>query len=164
MWNENDIPKQDIGHPMTIDDWKIALENANKRIKELEGLKDWVSDMIDFETQVMGAKRPKTPTFPDKKTQDLRAMLIAEEVNETLIAMENNDMVEIADGIVDSIVVLIGAALTYGIDIRPIWNEVHKTNMAKVGGKIREDGKKLKPEGWQPPQIKELLEEQGMKF
>ncbi len=139
MWNKDDIP---------------MYTNFEKK-------KDWVQDMIDFETYVMEAKHPTTPTFPDKKTEDLRKMIIAEEINETFAAMERKDMVEIADGIVDSIVVLIGTALSYGIDIRPIWNEVHRTNMAKIGGKVREDGKKLKPEGWQPPEIKRLLEKQG---
>jgi predicted HAD superfamily Cof-like phosphohydrolase len=79
--------------------------------------------------------------------------LIREEIQETLQAMLDNDLIEIADGIVDSIVVLIGAAVTYGIDIRPIWSIIHKTNMAKKGGKIREDGKQLKPEDWQPPDV-----------
>lgn len=163
MWSENDIPKQDVEYSINIEDWKKALNKANKHIQELENKQDWVQDMIDFETQVMGANHPKTPTFPDKKTEDLRRMIVAEEINETFAAMENKDMVEIADGIVDSIVVLIGTALSYGIDIRPVWEEVHKTNMAKIGGKVREDGKKLKPEGWEPPQIKKLLEEQGYK-
>ena len=38
-----------------------------------------------------------------------------------------------------------------------IWREVHKTNMAKsLGPKV--NGKQLKPEGWEPPNIKAILE------
>lgn len=48
----------------------------------------------------------------------------------------------------------------YGIDLGPLWDEVHRTNMAKVGGKTRADGKILKPDGWQPPRIQELLDVQ----
>ena len=52
----------------------------------------------------------------------------------------------------------------YGIDIRPIWDEVHRTNMAKEGGGSRTDGKIMKPAGWQPPDIAGLLARQdGMK-
>ncbi len=123
--------------------------------------KDWYQDIVDFHEQVMEDKFPKYPYIPDSKLQLLRAKLIKEEITETLEAMLNDDIVEIADGIVDSVVVLLGCAVTYGIDIRPIWNEVHKTNMAKKGGKRREDGKLLKPEGWMPPDIYPILEAQG---
>lgn len=53
------------------------------------------------------------------------------------------------------------AAIDLGIDIKPLFEEVHRTNMLKVGGPTRADGKILKPEGWQPPRIRELLIEQG---
>jgi hypothetical protein len=67
----------------------------------------------------------------------------------------------VADGIVDAIYVLIGAAITYGIDIRPVWQAVHAANMAKEGGATREDGKVQKPPGWQPPDIAGILAAQG---
>ena len=125
-------------------------------------MNQWIEDMKDFEKDVFLKIHPVTPTIPtDKKVRNLRMDLIEEEVNETLWALQENDMVEIADGIVDSIVVLIGTALTYGIDLEEIWNEVHKTNMAKGLGKINENGKKMKPEGWTPPDIKSLLVKQG---
>ncbi len=37
------------------------------------------------------------------------------------------------------------------------WDEVHRSNMAKVGGPIRGDGKRLKPEGWTPPDVAGVL-------
>lgn len=40
-----------------------------------------------------------------------------------------------------------------GVDLRPFYREVHRTNMHKLTGPIREDGKQLKPEGWKPPRI-----------
>lgn len=40
-----------------------------------------------------------------------------------------------------------------GIDLRPFFLEVHRTNMLKTTGPVREDGKRLKPEGWKPPRI-----------
>lgn len=113
---------------------------------------------------------------PTRDRVALRADLIAEEVKETLEALtghevdfviqnhvgrfKKGDMPEIADGIVDSIYVLLGTAIEYGIDIEPIWGAVQKANMAKVGGGIREDGKRLKPEGWEPPPIADLIEAQ----
>jgi predicted HAD superfamily Cof-like phosphohydrolase len=124
--------------------------------------KDWYQDIVDFHREVMGDKFETTPHRPHLKQVALRASLIEEEVDETIQAMTGGSITGVADGIVDSIVVLLGTAVTYGIDIRPIWDEVHRTNMAKKGGPVREDGKKLKPEGWQPPKIKELLELQKL--
>lgn len=122
---------------------------------------DWYEDMQDFHKIVMRDNFLNYPHIPEKKYVELRKSLISEEVKETLDAMDKNDIVEIADGIVDSIVVLIGTAITYGIDIREIWEEVHKTNMAKEHGPIREDGKRLKPEGWKPPDVLSILKKQG---
>ena len=121
---------------------------------------DWYQDIKDFHNYVMEDNFPQYPYIPNKKYKELRKNLILEEIKETINAIDNNDIVELADGIVDSIVVLLGTAVTYGIDIRPIWDEIHKTNMAKKGGKIREDGKRLKPVGWKPPNVSDLLKKQ----
>jgi predicted HAD superfamily Cof-like phosphohydrolase len=91
----------------------------------------------------------------------LRASLIREESKEVTDAIDAGDIVETADGLCDLIYVCLGAALEFGIDLGPIFDEVHQTNMAKEGGPTRSDGKILKPEGWEPPQIRELLERQG---
>jgi len=48
-----------------------------------------------------------------------------------------------------------------GLDLDLFFREVHRSNMAKLGGKVRQDGKILKPPGWQPPRIREMLREMG---
>ena len=123
--------------------------------------KDWYQDIVEFHKEVMLDSFSTTPNIPFPKYVALRHRLIKEEVGETLEAIEDENLVELADGICDSIVVLLGTAVTYGIDIRPIWDEVHRTNMAKGDGVLREDGKRLKPEGWKPPRVAKLLKEQG---
>lgn len=65
------------------------------------------------------------------------------------------------DAVADLIYVALGAAVTFGVNLGPIWSAVQRTNMAKVGGAVRPDGKILKPEGWQPPNVAELLWAQG---
>ena len=71
------------------------------------------------------------------------------------------DMEETADAIGDLIVVLVGMALEYGIPLDRVWEDIHKSNMAKVGpnGKVRRrgDGKVLKPDGWTPPNMEESI-------
>ncbi len=62
----------------------------------------------------------------------LRASLNKEECHETDCAIVNQDLIEIADGIADTIYVLIGAAIEYGIDIQAVFDEVHRSNMSKL--------------------------------
>ena len=91
---------------------------------------------------------------------ELRADLIREEAGETIDAILAGDLVGAIDGLCDLLCVTYGAAVEFGVDLAPFWSEVHRTNMAKVGGPMREDGKRLKPDGWQPPRIAELLDAQ----
>jgi predicted HAD superfamily Cof-like phosphohydrolase len=67
------------------------------------------------------------------------------------------DLVEAIDGMCDLLCVVYGTAAEFGIDLAPFWDEVHRTNMAKAGGPVREDGKRLKPPGWTPPDIAGVL-------
>lgn len=94
---------------------------------------------------------------PAIRRPQLRAELIREEARETIDAILAGDLVEAIDGLCDLLCVTYGTAAEFGVDLAPFWAEVHRTNMAKTGGPIREDGKRLKPEGWQPPRIEELL-------
>lgn len=45
-----------------------------------------------------------------------------------------------------------------GVDLRQFFREVHRTNMHKLLGPRREDGKQLKPEGWKPPRLRAMYE------
>lgn len=63
------------------------------------------------------------------------------------------------DGLCDLLYVTIGGAVDLNINIQPHFNEVHRANMAKLKGPKREDGKQLKPEGWQPPDHQRIMEE-----
>ena len=88
--------------------------------------------------------------------------LIEEESQELAQAIENHDRVEALDALIDILVVTIGAIHSMGADAEGAWREVMATNMAKIDpvtGMVRrrEDGKILKPEGWQPPNLKPYL-------
>lgn len=92
----------------------------------------------------------------------LYTRLIEEECRELSIAFENHDKVEILDALIDILVVTIGAIHSMGADGEGAWKEVIRTNFAKIDsetGKVRkrEDGKVLKPIGWQPPDLKPFL-------
>jgi predicted HAD superfamily Cof-like phosphohydrolase len=89
---------------------------------------------------------------------DMYCALIDEETKELHDALAANDDVEVLDALIDILVVTIGAIHSLGANAEGAWNEVMRTNMAKIDpdtGKVRkrEDGKVLKPEGWTPPDL-----------
>jgi len=97
-------------------------------------------------------------TTPAFARCELRADLIREEAEETIVAIHSRDFVAAADGLCDLLYVTFGAAVEWGLDLQPIFDEVHRANLAKKGGTKREDGKTLKPEGWRPPDVAGQIE------
>jgi predicted HAD superfamily Cof-like phosphohydrolase len=63
----------------------------------------------------------------------------------------------VAREMVDEIYTIIGTAGEMGIDLAEVWDVVHRTNMAKVGGGTDDQGKVLKPEGWQEPDVESAI-------
>ena len=120
---------------------------------------DWFQDVRDFH-KVMDLKIGDKPSVLDYETHTLRENLIREEFEEVIEALNQKNTCQTAKEIVGLIYVLIGTAVSCGIDLRPVWDEVQKSNMAKLGGGKRPDGKIMKPEGWQPPDIEKIIEEQ----
>lgn len=91
----------------------------------------------------------------EKETEEALAKYLAHP------SMEN--LAELADGIVDSVYVLLQLARALGIPFDEHWTAVHEANMSKVmhTGKVlkREDGKVLKPYGWKAPNHWEILKQ-----
>jgi predicted HAD superfamily Cof-like phosphohydrolase len=88
--------------------------------------------------------------------------LIKEEFEELQDGVKLNDRVEILDALMDIIVVTVGAAHSLGVDVEGAWQEVVDNNNSKIDketGKVRkrEDGKILKPDGWQPPNFEQYV-------
>ncbi len=99
--------------------------------------------------------------YPGRLPQaDLYMDLVTEEFNELSEAVNKKDIVETADACADLIWVVEGLMYSLGIDPQTVWDEVAKSNHSKtVEGKLikREDGKVLKPETFQPPNIQRAL-------
>ena len=93
---------------------------------------------------------------------DLYLKLIQEEVDELQTAVDDNDRVEQLDALIDIMVVTVGAVQSLGVDGEGAWKEVMSTNFAKIDsltGRVRkrEDGKVMKPVGWQPPELSKYI-------
>jgi hypothetical protein len=99
---------------------------------------------------------------PSQENVSLYGNLITEEYKEFIEAINNNDEIEALDACMDMIWVILGFCAMKGYNIGGAWDEVVRTNMAKVDpltGKVRrrEDGKILKPEGWLPPNMSKFI-------
>lgn len=99
---------------------------------------------------------------PSQSNYDMYLDLITEEYQELQQAINDSDRVEQLDALIDILVVTIGAIRAGGFDGEGAWQEVMNTNFAKIDpetGKVRkrEDGKVLKPEGWQEPKLEPFL-------
>ena len=121
-----------------------------------------VKSLLEF-NKSFEIPRLDTPGLGPDELIELRIKLLKEEVEEYAEAARTGDLVEVLDALADIGYILAGTIINHGMqDIYDdACNEVHRSNMAKLGdGKVirREDGKVLKPEGWQAPQLAQFLQ------
>jgi len=94
------------------------------------------------------------PSTPQKMTAEGIAF-IRQMVNDEMEELEESkNVTEQADALVDAIYYICDFAVRNGINLDPLFDIVHGANMQKVvNGKVirRDDGKILKPEGWEDP-------------
>jgi len=123
--------------------------------------------MTNFEAvgefmNTFGQEVKTDPDWPDEDTQKLRLELIAEELEEMWDAIENKDLVGVADALTDILYVTYGAGHAFGIDLDKCFAEVQRSNMSKLGedGKpiYRDDGKVLKGPNYFEPDLKSVLQ------
>ena len=89
--------------------------------------------------ETFGQEVKTKPPFSSDKINTLRYDLIKEELEELKIAMENKDLLEVADALTDILYVTYGAGHAFGIDLDKCFEEVQNSNMSKLG----EDGKPI---------------------
>ena len=113
----------------------------------------------------MAAAGQDVPSQPMKfrsAQSELYKNLIKEEYTEFVEAFDAKDDVEELDACFDMIWVIVGYMISRGWDRENSWDEGAKSNLSKIDpttGKVikREDGKILKPEGWQPPNFTKFV-------
>jgi len=124
------------------------------------------ADRIREFHQALGADLPARPTLPDAEMLILRQTLIREEYEEVtavfqhLISGQSRDITPLIHELTDLLYVVYGAIEACGVDPDPVFAEVHRANMQKMAGPRRADGKLLKPPGWQPADVRGVIERQ----
>ena len=98
--------------------------------------------------ETFGQEIKTKPSFSTDKINILRYNLIKEELEELKVAMENNDLLEVADALTDILYVTYGAGHAFGINLDKCFEEVQSSNMSKLdeSGKpiYNESGKIMK--------------------
>lgn len=113
--------------------------------------------------KVFGMLVNENPTMIDTSSMNLRLKLIEEEFNELYVEMVKYDakIENIAKEMADLLYVVYGTAVSMGIDMNKIFEEVHKSNMSKLdeNGKVvrRADGKVLKSNLYKSADIEEII-------
>ena len=114
------------------------------------------------DVQVFMSAAGQTTNEKNIEQSSLYHRLICEEYNEYIQAKNANDEVEEIDACFDMIWVIVGYMLSRGWDCEKIWDEGALSNLRKIDKETRkvlkrEDGKVLKPEGWQPPDFSKFV-------
>jgi len=113
--------------------------------------------------QTFDIVKASVPTIPDETTRVLRVRLIQEEFDELQEALSQRDPVAVAKELADLLYVVYGTAVSCGIDMEPVFREVHRSNMSKVGGHKRADGKWVKPATYSQACLEPILVAQSGK-
>ena len=89
--------------------------------------------------ETFGQEVKTQPSFSSEKINNLRYNLIKEELDELKKAMDNKDLLEVADALTDILYVTYGAGIAFGINLDKCFDQVQKSNMSKLG----DDGKPI---------------------
>ena len=111
--------------------------------------------------ETFGQEVKSSPSFSSTKINELRYNLIKEELDEFKHALDNNDLLEVADALTDILYVTYGAGHAFGINLDACFEEVQNSNMSKLGndGKpiYNDQGKVLKGPNYFKPDLSNFI-------
>ena len=111
--------------------------------------------------KTFGQEVKDKPSFSTDKINKLRLDLIKEELNELTEAMNNKDLLEVADALTDILYVTYGAGHAFGINLDKCFEEVQNSNMSKLddNGKpiYNEHGKVMKGPNYFKPDLSKFV-------
>ena len=118
-------------------------------------------DKVGTFMKTFGQEVRTKPSFSTDKINKLRLDLIKEELTELTEAMNNKDLLEVADALTDILYVTYGAGHAFGINLDKCFEEVQNSNMSKLddNGKpiYNEHGKVMKGPNYFKPDLKKFI-------
>ena len=111
--------------------------------------------------ETFGQEVKNKPSFGSDRINTLRYNLIKEELNELKLALDNRDLLEVADALTDILYVTYGAGHAFGINLDKCFEEIQNSNMSKLdnNGKpiFNESGKVMKGPKYFKPDLSKLI-------
>ena len=111
--------------------------------------------------KTFGQEVKTEPSFSTEKINKLRIDLIKEELQELTEAMDNKDLLEVADALTDILYVTYGAGHAFGINLDKCFDEVQNSNMSKLGENgepiYNESGKVMKGPNYFKPDLSKFV-------
>ena len=118
-------------------------------------------DKVGIFMKTFGQEVKTRPSFSTDKINKLRLDLIKEELSELTEAMNNKDLLEVADALTDILYVTYGAGHAFGINLNKCFEEVQNSNMSKLdeNGKpiYNEHGKVMKGPNYFRPDLSKFV-------
>ena len=111
--------------------------------------------------ETFGQEVKNKPSFSSDRINTLRYNLIKEELNELKLALDNKDLLEVADALTDILYVTYGAGHAFGINLDKCFEEIQNSNMSKLdnNGKpiFNESGKVMKGPKYFKPDLSKFI-------
>jgi predicted HAD superfamily Cof-like phosphohydrolase len=111
--------------------------------------------------KTFGQEVKNKPSFSSDKINKLRIDLIKEELEELTEAMDNKDLLEVADALTDILYVTYGAGHAFGINLDKCFDEVQNSNMSKLDENDRpiynDAGKVMKGPNYFKPDLSKFV-------
>ncbi len=111
--------------------------------------------------KTFGQEVKNKPSFASDKINKLRLDLIKEELDELIEAVNNKDLLEVADALTDILYVTYGAGHAFGINLDKCFDEVQNSNMSKLDEKgkpiYNDSGKVMKGPNYFKPDLSKFV-------
>jgi predicted HAD superfamily Cof-like phosphohydrolase len=145
--------------------WTPAQKGSAMReiVRVLGHMMPLLTDDVRLFHEKFGLDYDGGPRFLPPDLAEFRMKFMQEELDEYKQAGEQNDLEGQFDALIDLAYVLFGTSYLHGFPFAKGWRRVQMANMTKVRVERPEDSKRgsgfdvIKPEGWQPPVLKDLL-------
>ena len=127
-----------------------------------------IKDIDQFHKKFKFEKNLKVGIPDDNELVNFRTSFLMEELAEYTQAITKKDAAGALDALVDIVYIALGTAWLFNLPFEKAWNEVQKANMSKIRTKSKSKKRGtsfdvIKPKGWIPPDIEQIIEEEREK-
>ena len=131
--------------------------------------KDTLIKDIDAFHKKFGFEKNSTVSIPENnELVNFRTSFLLEELTEYTQAITKKDTAAALDALVDIVYIALGTAWLFNLPFEKAWQEVQRANMSKIRTKSKSKKRGtsfdvVKPKGWIPPDIEQIIEEEKEK-